>query len=171
MSRGVILTAICLAAGLSATGCQDEWDLKWPELEMGNKKPAPLATDSAGPTEPLLTPEEQVAKLRRQIETLRRRLETVENKNAELRKSDQGVEELRKKLQQQTFTAKMQAEDLKVLKMAAIERDTYRARLRHLERENKRLNARIAELLKGLTTAPAGGTSGGVIPTTKPAKQ
>ena len=108
-----------------------------------------------------MTPQQEIAQLRRQIKTLRERLEVVENENAELRKSNKNVEELKKALEQQTFTTKMQAEDLKVLKTAAVERDLYKTRSERLQREVRDLNARIVNLLK----KPASGKA----PATKPA--
>jgi len=147
-------------------GCQDEWELKWPELnmDMGNEK-LKSPGDTPESSEPLIGPEENAAKLRKQVDALRRRVEALEEENTRLRKSQQGVEQLRHELQQHQFAAKMQAEDLKILKMAAIERDTFKARLQRLERENRKLNTRILELLR------ESAASGKGAPITKPKGQ
>jgi len=160
----------CLATCLAAVGC-NRWEWKWPDQNAaavdanGKEK---IKTSTSRPVKTEVTPQQEIAQLQRQIKTLRERLEVIEDENAKLRKTDKGVEELRKALKQQTFTAKMQAEDLKILKTAAVERDLYKTRSERLQREVTDLKTRIADLLK----KPAGddpGTDPGKAPATKPA--
>jgi len=169
MRTSVLLT--CVAACLIAAGCDNRWEWKWPDRQAAagdaNAK-TEAKTTTKQPAKPEVTPQQEIAQLQRQVKTLRERLEVIENENAKLRKANEGVEELRKALKKQTFTAKMQAEDLKVLKTAAIERDLYKTRAERLQREARDLNARIINLLKKLAAADAG-TDPGKSPATKPA--
>ena len=161
---------MCVAVCLAATGC-NRWELKWPDRRAAKgdgKTEKKTKTPTSPPVEPGVTPQQEIAQLRRQIKMLRERLEVIENENAELRKSDTNVKELQKKLEQQTFTAEMQAGDLKILKTAAIERDLYKTRSENLQKENRDLNARIINLLKKLAAADSG-TDPGKAPATKPA--
>ena len=160
---------MCVAICLAATGCNPRWELKWPDRHAakGDGK-TQTRTPTSRPVEPGVTPQQEIAQLRRQIKTLRERLEVIENENAELRKSNANVKELRKALKQQTFIAKMQAEDLKILKTAAIERDLHKTRSEHLQKEVRDLNARIVKLLMKLAAADVGADPGKA-PTTKPA--
>jgi len=167
MRRGI--SAICLAVALGSAGCPDEWDLKWPELNMpkaGEK--VSISADQPTDTGPPLSPNEQLVKLQNQVRALRQQLEVAEKENAIYRKSDHGTEELRKQLEEQKFIVKMQAEDIKVLRMAAVERDTYKVRLDRMEKENRSLNARILTLMKRLAALERS-SSGGTGPTTRPA--
>jgi|GEM_PF-6649590 len=165
-----LATIACLAACLTATGCKNRWEWKWPRRNAsvsennGKTKTPPPTTQ---PVEPEITPQQEIATLQRQIKTLRERLEVIEDENARLRKSNENVQELQKALKQQTFTVKMQAEDLKVLKTAAVERDLYKTRSERLQREVRNLKAQIANLLKKPDGNRAG-TNPGKAPTTKP---
>ena len=165
MRTSVLLT--CVAVCLAAAGCNNRWELKWPNRNAANGDDK-TKTPTSQPAEPGATPQQEIAQLRRQVKTLRERLEVIENENAELHKSNANVKELQKKLEQQTFTAKMQAEDLKVLKTAAIERDLYKTRSERLQKEARNLNARIVNLLKKLAAADVGADPGKT-PATKPA--
>ncbi|MDP6544237.1 MAG: hypothetical protein QGH60_09620 [Phycisphaerae bacterium] len=163
MRTAVLIT--CLTACLTAAGC-NRWEWKWPDRnpDAGTETKNPASR----PAVSQVTPQQEIAQLQRQIKTLRERMEVIEDENAKLRKTNQDVEKLRKDLKQQTFTARMQAEDLKILKIAAIERDLHKTRSERLKREVRDLNARIADLLKKL--AEAGAAAGpGKAPTTKPA--
>jgi len=162
MRTSVLIT--CLAACLSAAGCNNRWEFKWPDRHAaaGSDANGKTKTPTSPPPEPKVTPRQEIARLERQVKTLRERLEVIEDENAKLRKANEGVEELRKALKQQTFTAKMQAEDLKILKTAAVERNLYKTRSERLQKEVKDLNARIADLLNKPTTP-------GKAPATKPA--
>jgi type II secretory pathway component HofQ len=168
MRISVLIT--CLVACLAAAGC-NRWEWKWPNRRAAigdaNAKEETKPPTSR-PVEPKMTPHQEIAQLQRQIKTLRERLEVIEDENAKLRKTDEGVEELRKALKQQTFTAKMQAEDLKILKTAAVERDLYKTRSERLQREVTGLKTRIVDLLKKLAGNDAG-TDPGKAPATKPA--
>ena len=166
MRTSVLIT--CLAACLAA-GCNNQWDFKWPNRRAaaGANGKEDIKTPTSRPVKTEVTPLQEIAQLQRQIKTLRERLEVIEDENAKLRKTDDGVEELRKALKQQTFTAKMQAEDLKILKTAAVERDLYKTRSERLQRENGDLNARIINLLKKLAAADSG-MDPGKVPATKP---
>jgi chromosome segregation ATPase len=146
--------------------------MKWPDRKpaAGNAKTGTKTPTSrpAEPAKPGITAQQEIAQLRRQIKTLRDRMEVIENENAELRKSNETVKELQKALKQQTFTAKMQAEDLKILRTAAVERDLYKTQSQRLQREVRSLNTRIVNLLKKLTKADVGADPVKA-PATKPA--
>ena len=138
---------------LAAIGCDNQWDLKWPNQTKtsaaadSSAKPAPKPAKVQPPLAKN-TPQQEIVQLQRQIKTLRQRLEVIENENGKLRQSYNSVAALRKELEKQTFTAKMQAEDLKALRTAAIERDLYKTRSERLQRQ---LTA-----LKAPSTRPAG---------------
>ena len=162
---------MCVAACLAATGCNNQWEWKWPNRRAPTTRPKPNPspkTPTSQPTEPAVTPQQEIAQLRRQIKTLRERLDVIENENAKLRKSNESVTELQEALKKQTFTAEMQAEDLKILKTAAVERDLYKTRSERLQKDVGDLNARIINLLKKLAAADSG-TDPGKTPATKPA--
>ena len=84
----------------------------------------------------------------------------IENENTKLRKDNTSVTKLKSDLKLQKLTSDMQAQDLKVLKAAAIERDFYKTKSEGLEKELKDLHARVAKLLerraKAATPKPAG---------------
>ncbi len=82
----------------------------------------------------------------------------------------QNVKELQEAFEKQAFTAKMQAEDLKILKTAAVERDLYKTRSENLQKEVRSLNVRIINLLKKLAATDAGADPGKA-PATKPARR
>ncbi len=161
---------MCVAACLTTTGCNNQWEWKWPDRHAVNDDKIKTTTTkipTSQPVEPGVTPQQEIAQLRRQIKTLRERLDVIENENARLHKSNESVKKLQEDLKKQTFTAKMQAEDLKILKTAAIERDLYKTRSERLQRENGDLNARIINLLKKLAAADSG-MDPGKVPATKP---
>ena len=165
MRTSVLLT--CVAACLAAAGCNNGWELKWPRGRAA-KDDGETKAPTSKPAEAGITPQQEIAQLRRQVKTLRERLEVIENENADLRQSNESVEELKKKLKLLTFTAKMQAEDLKALKIAADERDFHKTQSERLRREVRDLNARIVNLLKKLAATDAGADPGKA-PATKPA--
>ncbi len=149
----------------AATGCQNKLEWKWPgraktptpaaaavapdiaakptpEPKAAVKSSRPLATKTAAP--------QGIAELKLQIKVLRQKLDTLEAENRTLRQNNAGVRTLRAELEKQTFITNMQAEDLKVLRNAAMERDVYKIQVQRLER---RL---AAQKPKAPTTRPAG---------------
>ncbi|MBT3202232.1 MAG: hypothetical protein HN350_20210 [Phycisphaerales bacterium] len=153
-----LIIIMCAAAVFTSAGCDNQWKMKWPGSSAATTQPAP------GPTalvdQPELTPQQENAQLRRQISTLRDRLDMIENENTKLRKDNTSVTKLKSDLKLQKLTSDMQAQDLKVLKAAAIERDFYKTKSEGLEKELKDLHARVAKLLerraKAATPKPAG---------------
>ena len=150
-----LVLIVCAAGCITATGCKNRWEFKWPGrgATTATTRPSNDVKTKAAATQPTessaVTPRQEIAQLQRQIKTLRERLDFLEDENAKLRNSnkpDKSLEEIQKALKEQTFIAKMQAEDLKILKTVAVERDLYKTRSERLEREAKVLNARIAKL-------------------------
>jgi uncharacterized protein (DUF3084 family) len=136
--------------------------LKWPGQQAATANPKPESPTNPTP-KTTLTPQQEIAQLQRQIKTLRARLDVIEDENAKLRESNKSVQDLQKELKRRTFTAKMQAEDLRILKTAAIERDLYKTRSERLQRELTALRAKIpggdntgAAPVKTPATKPAG---------------
>ena len=173
-----LILLICVVTSLTASGCKNRWEMKWPGRGKSaattqpreNDKPKTATTQPSEPT--AVTPQQEIAQLQRQIKTLRERLDFIEDENAKLRNSskpDKSVEDLQKALKLQTFTAKMQAEDLKVLKTAAVERDLYKTRSERMERENADLKTRIANLT-GKQSAENVEADPGKTPATQPAR-
>jgi len=146
----VIIT--CAAACLIAVGCNNQWDLKWPTRSAAPEKPEGGTTASPpadpGPMPTTGDPQQDIAQLQQQVRTLQLKVRSLEDENKKLRESNASTADLRKALEEKTFTAQMQAEDLKVLKTAAVERDFHKTRADRLERELRDLNARVARLLK-----------------------
>jgi len=151
MRKIILLT--CIVALSAPVGCRPQWDLKWPNpMAKANPKPAPKpATEppvgAAAKTDGAA--DRDIVQLQEQIRTLRQRLKLVEAENAELKRSNKPAATLRDELRKLTFTAKMQAEDLRVLKTAAIERDLYKTRCERLQR-------RLDRISPTTTTQPAG---------------
>jgi uncharacterized protein (DUF3084 family) len=161
----IILT--CVATCLAASGCKNRWNFKWPGRTDPTATTQPAGNATSPTTQPArpaitstLTSQQEIAQLQRQNKTLRDRLDIIEDENAKLRDSNKTVVQLQDALKKLAFTAKMQSDDLKVLKTAAIERDLYKTRSERLQREAKALNARVAKMLqrraaKDPATAPA----------------
>jgi len=102
-------------------------------LEAGDK-------DKPGtPPKAELTPEEQITALNARIETLKDQLEILEAEKQELSES---YERLEDQINKQAFIEKKQAEQLKFLKMAAVERELHKTRADRLEKELADLKAR-----------------------------
>jgi len=155
MQKPILLT--CFVTLIAALGCENQMDWKWPGRSSAAPSssaavPAPVAakpktstpsqsTETAGQSEASL--------LRLKIKVLSKRLETVEAENATLRENNKGIQTLRTELDKQAFTIKMQAEDLKVLRSAAVERDLYKTRSERLARQLAELKPNAA------TTRPA----------------
>jgi hypothetical protein len=145
----ILLT--CVVTSLIASGCKNRWEMKWPgQKSSATTQPADGGAAKTSATRPVktsaVTPQQEIDQLQRQVKTLRERLNFIEDENIKLRQSNKDVAELQIALKQQMFTAKMQADDLKVLKTAAIERDLYKTRSERLEREVKKLKITIAKL-------------------------
>jgi hypothetical protein len=166
MQKTALLTCVLL---LAAAGCENKLEWKWPgraktpaaappaaaaapapdiaaktkpEPKVATKISPPPATKTSGP--------QTVAQLKLQIRVLGKRIDALEAENRTLRQNNGGNRTLRAELEKQTFITNMQAEDLKVLRTAAMERDIYKAQLQRLEKQ------RADERPKAPTTRPAG---------------
>lgn len=91
------------------------------------------------PPEAEPTPEEQITALNVQIKTLKVQLEILEAEKKELSK---GYERLEDRVNKQVFIEKKQAEQLNILKMAAVERNLHKTRADRLEKKLADLRAR-----------------------------
>jgi len=133
------LTA-CLIAALASCGCQK---VKWPwEKKRPTTRPA-----AAQPS-----PQEELAELRQQVKTLKAGLTIVEAEKQEL--SDRcGI--LQDRVNSLTFSQKMLEDQLKVLRMARVERDVYKSRAERLAKELAGLEARLAGRRPGTASRPA----------------
>ena len=133
------LTA-CLIVAFGACGCQN---VKWPwEKRQPTTRPA-MAEPS---------PEENVAELRQQVKTLKARLTIVEAEKQEL--SDR-CNILQDRVNRLTFSQKMLDDQLKVLRMARVERDVYKSRAERLAKELAKLKAELAARRPGAASRPA----------------
>ena len=133
------LTA-CLIVAFASCGCQN---VKWPwEKKQPTTRPA-VAQPS---------PQEKLAELQQQAKTLKARLTIVEAEKQEL--SDR-CNILQDRVNSLTFSQKMLEDQLKVLRMARVERDVYKSRAERLARELAKLEAKLAGRHPGAASRPA----------------
>jgi len=135
------LTA-CLIVAFASCGCQNG-NVKWP---WQKKQP----TTRPAVAEP--SPQEDVAEPRHQVKTLKARLTIVEAEKQEL--SDR-CSILQDRVNRLTFIQKRQADQLGVLRMAAVEREVYKSRAERLAKELARLKAELGGRRPGAASRPA----------------
>lgn len=135
----ITLTA-CLIVAFVSCGCQN---VKWP---WEKKQP----TTQPAMTEP--SPEEKAAELQQQVKTLEAKLTIVKAEKQEL--SDR-CNTLQDRVNSLTFSQKMLDDQLKVLRMARVERDVYKSRAERLAKELAKLEAKLAGHRPGAASRPA----------------
>lgn len=140
------LTA-CLIVAFASCGCQNA-NIRW----LWEKKQPTTRPAVAEPS-----PEENVVELRQQVKTLKARLTIVEAEKQEL--SDR-CNILRDRVNSLTFSQKMLDDQLKVLRMARVERDVYKSRAERLAKELAKLEAELAGRRPGAASRPATAPSG-----------
>ena len=125
-----------------------------------------LATDSGRSADPggpapaeAETPRQQIATLRRQVETLQREKTLLADKLAVIEPRQRQLEEHLRELK---FANERQAEQIRTLAPAPVQRDRYKqlaeslaAKVSKLERENLEWSRRLRELKSASTTRPA----------------
>ena len=119
-----------------------------------------FATDSGGrPGDAQETPQQQIDKLRRQVETLQREKTLLVDKLAVVEPRQRQLEEQLRNLK---FANERQAEQIRSLAPAPVDRDRYKkvaeslaTKVGKLQRENIELKARILEMKSTSTTRPA----------------
>lgn len=125
-----------------------------------------LATDSGRSADPggappaeAETPPQQIAALRRQVRTLQREKTLLADRLAVIEPRQRRLEEHLRELQ---FANKRQAEQIRTLAPAPVQRDRYKklaeslaAKVTKLEQENLELSRRLLKLKSASTTRPA----------------